>query len=113
MSRVFKSEWTIFVAALIVSILTAVLTFAHANAVLLFVISAVTLATLATVVGHATEQLGNYLGPGATGILQAAVGNLPELFVGFFALQAGLVKVVQSALVGSILANSLLVLGLA
>jgi Ca2+:H+ antiporter len=64
-------------------------------------------------VGHATEQLGNYLGPGATGILQAAVGNLPELFVGFFALQAGLVKVVQSALVGSILANSLLVLGLA
>ncbi|HSJ85806.1 MAG TPA: calcium/proton exchanger [Anaerolineales bacterium] len=113
MSRVFKSEWTIFVVALIVSILTAVLTFAHANAVLLFLISAVALATLATVVGHATEQLGNYLGPGPTGVLQASVASMPELFVSFFALRAGLVTVVQSAIVGSILANTLLIMGLA
>ena len=53
------------------------------------------------------------LGPGATGALQSALGNLPELFISLFALQAGLVTVVQTALVGSILANSLLVLGLA
>jgi Ca2+:H+ antiporter len=113
MQNLLKNEWTTFAGALLASILTFILISTHANAVLTFAISAVALATLATVVGHATEQLGNYLGPGATGILQAAVGNLPELFVGFFALQAGLVKVVQSALVGSILANTLLVLGLA
>jgi Ca2+:H+ antiporter len=113
MQKLLKNEWTTFIGAVLASILTWVLTATHANSVLVFVISAVALTTLATVVGHATEQLGNYLGPGATGVLQAAVGNLPELFVGFFALQAGLVKVVQSALVGSILANSLLVLGLA
>jgi Ca2+:H+ antiporter len=113
MQKLLKNEWTTFAGALLASLLTWVLIFTHANSVLTFVVSALALATLATVVGHATEQLGNYLGPGATGILQAAVGNLPELFVGFFALQAGLVKVVQSALVGSILANSLLVLGLA
>ena len=113
MSGLLKNEWSIFVVALIASVLTAVLTFTSANAVLVFLISAVALATLATVVGQATEQLGNYLGPGATGVLQSAIGNLPELFVSFFALQAGLVTVVQSALVGSILANSLLVLGLA
>src|SRR5436190_18218349 len=113
MSRLLKSEWTIFVVALIASILTAVLTFAGANSVLIFLVSAIALATLAVVVGQGTEQLGNYLGPGPTGVLQSAIGNLPELFVGFFALQAGLVTVVQSALVGSILANSLLVLGLA
>ena len=45
-------------------------------------------------------------------MLQSALGNLPELFISIFALQAGLVVVVQTALVGSILANSLLVLGL-
>ncbi|MFL7869306.1 MAG: calcium/proton exchanger, partial [Anaerolineales bacterium] len=95
------------------SILTAILTFTAANAVLIFLVSAIALATLASVVGQATEQLGNYMGPGATGVLQSAIGNLPELFVSFFALQAGLVTVVQFALVGSILANSLLVLGLA
>jgi Ca2+:H+ antiporter len=108
-----KNEWTIFGFALAVSVLTAILTFTAANAVLIFLVSAVALATLASVVGGATEQLGNYMGPGATGVLQSAIGNLPELFVSFFALQAGLVTVVQFALVGSILANSLLVLGLA
>ncbi len=71
------------------------------------------LAALDTVVGHATEQLGGRLGAGATGVLQSAIGNMPELFVGIFALRAGLVAVVQAAVIGSILANSLLVLGLA
>src|SRR5512132_4003585 len=113
MSNLLKSEWTIFVAAILASILTAVLTFAHANSVLIFLISAVALATLATVVGHATEQLGNYLGPGPTGVLQASVASMPELFVSFFALRVGLVTVVQSAIVGSILANTLLIMGLA
>lgn len=113
MEKLLKNAWTTFAGAMFASILTWILISTHANSVLTFFISAVALATLAIVVGHATEQLGNYLGPGATGILQAAVGNLPELFVGFFALQAGLVQVVQSALVGSILANSLLMLGLA
>jgi Ca2+:H+ antiporter len=80
---------------------------------IVFGVSAVALAGLAGLVGEATEQLGHRLGPGATGVLQSALGNLPELFIGIFSLQAGLVVVVQSALIGSILANSLLVLGLA
>src|SRR5512147_311794 len=113
MRTLLKSEWTIVVIAFLASLLTGVLTLTGANTVLAFVISAVALATLATVVGQATEQLGNYLGPGATGIVQASIASMPELFVSFFALQAGLVTVVQSALVGSILANSLLVLGFA
>ena len=113
MSGLLKNEWTIFVAALIASILTAILTFTFANAVIIFLVSAIALATLATVVGHATEQLGNYMGPGATGVVQASVASMPELFVSFFALRAGLVTVVQSALVGSILANTLLIMGLA
>ena len=78
-----------------------------------FVVAGVGLAILATVVGRATEQLGERLGPGATGVLQSALGNLPELFVGIFALREGLVEVVQASIVGSILGNSLLVLGLA
>ena len=113
MPAFLKNEWTTFVISLLASAITGILLFAGANSVLTFAIGAVALSTLATVVGHATEQLGNYMGPGATGVLQSAIGNLPELFVAFFALQAGLITVVQSALVGSILANSLLVLGMA
>src|SRR6185369_14455557 len=48
-----------------------------------------------------------------TGVLQSALGNLPELFIAFFALRAGLLSVVQAAIIGSILANLLLVLGAA
>jgi Ca2+:H+ antiporter len=78
-----------------------------------FVVTAVALAGLARLVGHATEQLGSRLGSGAAGVVQSGLGNLPELFIALFALNKGLVKVVQAALVGSILANSILVLGIA
>lgn len=113
MTKLLKNEWTALGIAFIVSVLTAVLFFASASPVLVFLIGAIALASLAMVVGQATEQLGNYLGPGATGIVQASVASMPELFVSFFALRAGLITVVQSAIVGSILANSLLVMGLA
>lgn len=78
-----------------------------------FVVTAVALALLASLVGRAVDALGDRLGAGATGVVQSALGNLPELFVVIFALRAGLVGVVQGAIVGSILANVLLVLGLA
>ena len=95
------------------SLLALVLKIGDAGGVVVFGASAVGLAGLAAMVGEATDQLGHRLGSGATGVLQSALGNLPELFIGIFALRAGLVEVVRSALVGSILANTLLVLGLA
>jgi len=95
------------------TVFTVVLRFLPVASLLLFVISALALAGLGAIVGEATDQLGSRLGPGATGVLQSALGNLPELFISIFALRAGLVGVVQAALVGSVLANSLLVLGIA
>jgi Ca2+:H+ antiporter len=93
--------------------LAALLHFLGAGPILSFGVCALALAGVAHVIGEATDHLGTYLGPAATGIVQSAVGNLPELFVAIFALQAGLVVVVQASLIGSILANALLVLGLA
>lgn len=87
--------------------------FAEWNAVVAFVVAAGAVTVLASVVGRSVEQLGDRFGPGATGVLQSALGNLPELFICIFALRAGLDEVVKAALVGSILANLLLVLGLA
>jgi Ca2+:H+ antiporter len=81
--------------------------------VLTFVVTAIALAGLARTVGTATEQLGARLGSGGASVVQSALGNLPELFIALFALHRGLFSVVQAALVGSILANSVLVLGVA
>jgi Ca2+:H+ antiporter len=108
-----RSQRIILVVAIGLSVLAGILTFTHANEVLIFVLAGAALACLASVVGEATDQLGMRLSPGATGVLQSAIGNLPELFVAIFALQKGLLVVVQTSLIGSILGNSLLVLGLA
>ena len=108
-----KKEKIIIGISILVMAIAGWLHYFNANDLLSFIVSAGALALLAKIVGDATEQLGSRFGPAATGILQSALGNLPELFVCIFALRAGLDTVVQAALIGSILGNSLLVLGLA
>jgi Ca2+:H+ antiporter len=87
--------------------------FADVTPVVAFATAAVAIALLARLVGAATDQLGGRVGSSAAGVVQSALGNLPELFISLFALQEGLVGVVQAALVGSVIANGVLVLGLA
>ena len=77
-----------------------------------FALATLALAGLAWVVSFATEQLGERFGPGVTGMMQSTLGNLPELFVVVFALKKGELIVAQTAIVGSVFANALLVLGL-
>jgi Ca2+:H+ antiporter len=98
-------------AALVIA--AAAVHFAHASPVVSFVVAALAIAILARLVGTATEQLGSRLGSSVAGVVQSGLGNLPELFIALFALHDGLVQVVQAALVGSVIANGVLVLGIA
>jgi Ca2+:H+ antiporter len=103
------------VALLTIAALTAlagVANYGAWTAVPRFGVATLALAGLAWVVSFATEQLGERFGPGVTGMMQSTLGNLPELFVVIFALQKGELVVAQTAIIGSILANALLVLGL-
>ncbi len=110
----FERKTRILLAlAIVATVASAGLVVGNGAPVATFAVTAVALAMLASLVGEGTEQLGARQGPSVTGILQSALGNLPELFISLFSLQAGLVVVVQFALIGSILANSLLVLGAA
>jgi len=90
-----------------------VLHYAGATPVIRFIVAGLALAVLASLVGRSVDGLGERLGAAATGILQSALGNLPELFVIAFSLKAGLFDVVKATIVGSILANVLLILGMA
>jgi Ca2+:H+ antiporter len=67
----------------------------------------------AALMGRATEELAARAGPGIGGLLNVTFGNAPELIIALFALAAGLHEVVKASLLGSILGNSLLVLGAA
>src|SRR6186713_1745975 len=108
LSRVF------LVGTVILSVATIVLDFGlHADETVLFVFSAASILGLAWVVGLSTERLGSLTGPQVGGILNATFGNIAELIISFFALQAGLTEVVKASLTGSIIGNLLLVLGAA
>jgi Ca2+:H+ antiporter len=113
LATVERKARLVMAASAVLVALAAALHFLGAGPIASFAVCALALAGIAHLIGEATDQLGNYLSPAATGIIQSAVGNLPELFVAIFALQAGLVVVVQASLIGSILGNALLVLGLA
>jgi Ca2+:H+ antiporter len=107
------SDKVLLGGAALLTLLAGVADYGHWNSVVAFIVSAAAVCILASLVGRSVEQLGDRFGAGATGVLQSALGNLPELFICIFSLKAGLVDVVRAALVGSILANLLLVLGLA
>jgi Ca2+:H+ antiporter len=80
--------------------------------VVVFALAAIALAGIAWVVALGTEEFGIRFGPRVTGLMQSTLGNLPEFFVVIFALQAGQKVVAETAILGSILVNALLVLGL-
>jgi Ca2+:H+ antiporter len=96
----------------VLAVLAGVANYRGWAAVPRFAVATLALAGLAWVVSFATEQLGERFGPAVTGMLQSTLGNLPELFVVIFALQKGELVVAQTAIVGSIFANALFVLGL-
>jgi Ca2+:H+ antiporter len=99
--------------ALALVVAAAAAHYTDVSPVLSFILAAIAIAALARLVGGATEQLGSRLGSSVAGVIQSGLGNLPELFIALFALNQGLTGVVQSALVGSVIANSVLVLGIA
>lgn len=83
----------------------------HADETLIFLVAAAGILGLAWVVGLSTERLGSLTSPQVGGILNATFGNIAELIIAFFALQAGLIEVVKASLTGSVIGNLLLVLG--
>jgi Ca2+:H+ antiporter len=112
MNRLTPLERSALVTIGALTALAGAANYGHWAAVPRFAVATLALAGLAWIVSFATEQLGERFGPAITGMLQSTLGNLPELFVVVFALQKGELVVAQTAIVGSIFANAMLVLGL-
>jgi Ca2+:H+ antiporter len=110
---VTKKEWWLLIGGVVLFVSALGCELVKAPAVVTFGVSAAALGIMASLVGEATDHLGDRFSPSATGVIQSALGNLPELFFAIFALRAGLDTVVAAALVGSVLGNALLVLGAA
>jgi Ca2+:H+ antiporter len=84
----------------------------HAPPAVLFFCAALALIPIAGLIVQATEQIASRTGDAVGGLLNATFGNAPELIIGLVALRAGLLDMVRASLIGAILANLLLALGL-
>jgi Ca2+:H+ antiporter len=88
----------------------------HAGTVpapLIFFSAALSILPIAAMIVRATEQLAVRTGDAIGGLLNATFGNAPELIISVVALKAGYLAMVRASLVGAILANLLLALGIA
>ncbi len=92
---------------------SAVLDAMGTAAPIVFFSAAVAILPLAILIVHSTEHLAAHTGPALGGLLNATCGNLPELIIAAVALRAGLLEMVRASLIGALLANLLLALGLA
>ncbi|KAF8709393.1 Calcium proton exchanger, partial [Rhizoctonia solani] len=82
------------------------------DAGLRFAFSFIGIIPLAKLLGEATEQLSMRLGQTLGGLLNASFGNAVEIIVGIAALVQGELRIVQTSMLGSVLSNLLLVLGM-
>lgn len=96
-----------------VSIAAGILNNTNGNPVLSFLTAAIALGAIARLVVRSVEAVSDRIGRGLNGTLQSLLGNLPEIFVILFALKAGLYEIVKATIVGSVIANILLVMGIA
>jgi Ca2+:H+ antiporter len=102
-----------FTVVFALSALALVLRLAGVAGQIVFVVAGVAVAGLAWALGEATEQAGESAGPRVSALLNASFGNLPELVILVLAIDAGLADIARASIIGSVIGNVMLILGLA
>lgn len=77
----------------------------------IFVLSALSILGIVIIIGKATEELSLYTNPVLGGVINATFGNVAELIFASIALLNGQKEVALASIIGSIIANLLLLLG--
>ncbi|KFY33693.1 hypothetical protein V494_07406 [Pseudogymnoascus sp. VKM F-4513 (FW-928)] len=86
---------------------------AHASPIIIFVMNAIAIVPLAGLLSYATESVAQRMGDTVGALMNVTFGNSVELIIFIIALAKNEIRIVQASLLGSILANLLLILGLA
>ncbi|MBO0796357.1 MAG: hypothetical protein J2P36_36160, partial [Ktedonobacteraceae bacterium] len=102
-------RWLYFL--LIFAVLAPILELLHVPPPVLFVVAALGIIPLAALIGESVEGVAEHTGESIGGLLFATFGNATEMIIGILALSQGLVDVVRASIIGTILGNALLVLG--
>jgi len=84
---------------------------AHVDPPVLFFSAALAILPIARLIVLSTEQIATRTGDAIGGLLNATFGNAPELIIAMVALQAGLYDMVRASIIGAILANLMMAMG--
>lgn len=76
------------------------------------ILYSIVIVPLAITLGELTSMISEYIGDKKGGLITAAIGNIPELTMGIWSIQFGMIPMVKASLIGSIISNMLLVLGI-
>lgn len=82
------------------------------NDTLTFITSILSIIPLARIMGYVTKEISLQTNPTISGLISATFGNAIELIIAIIALKNGLIDVVKASLIGSIIGNILLLVGL-
>lgn len=108
-ATIFNSWINILILAAPVGV---ALNYAGVSKVVVFVVNFIAIIPLAAMLSFATEEISVHVGQTLGGLLNASFGNAVELIVAIIALTKKEVTIVQTSLIGSILSNLLLVMGM-
>jgi Ca2+:H+ antiporter len=89
------------------------LEYAHVPPPVIFFSAALAIVPAARLIVLSTEQLATRTGDAIGGLLNATFGNAPELIIALVALRAGYFAMVRASIIGAILANLMLAMGIA
>lgn len=117
MTRFFLVIWTVIVSSWINILLVFVPVgiashFAGMSQSIIFAMNAIAIVPLAGLLAHATESVSKRLGDTIGALMNVTFGNAVELIIFIIALVKNEIRIVQASLLGSILSNLLLILGM-
>ena len=101
-----------FVVVVGIAVLAVVMEVSSIRGEFVFGVASLALMGLAWLLGEATDQAGNTAGPRTSALLNATFGNLPEVVIVILAINAGLDDIARASIIGSVIGNVLLILGL-
>ena len=103
---------TLFAVVVGLAVLAVGLKAGSVRGEIVFGAASIALMGLAWLLGEATDQAGNTAGPRVSALLNATFGNLPEVVIVILAINAGLEDIARASIIGSVIGNILLILGL-
>lgn len=95
---------------IIIGISAIILNINTKNIILNLCLYSFAMIALAIVSGNLNAIMGSYIGVKKGGLLASTIGNIPELFMGFWSIKIGMISIVKFSLIGAIISNMLLVL---